>query len=446
MTDAVVPLWSPSERDLRESGLARFQEHAGRRHGFPTTGYDALWRWSVSETAAFWAELWDWFGLPDRPAGAPALEGEHAPGGHHWFAGTRLNLAAHVLGRGSDEAVAIVGTTEAGTRKVLTHKELREQALAFAATLTRLGIQPGDRVVGYLPNIPESVVAFLGTAAIGATWSSVGQDYQPSAVADRFGQLEPRVLVAADGYHWGGRQVDRLPAVAELQDLLPTVEHTVVVSHLGTAAPPRISTPIRAAHRLVGRRHRAARRRGAPAALDVPFDPPLWVLFSSGTTGLPKGIVHGHGGVLLEHFKLLGLHIDLGPDAPLLLVHHHQLDDVEHARLGLRSERRSSLRRQSRSTRPQRLWQIAAATSASPSSALSPATCWLARRPDLEPGRDLDLSACASSASTGSPLPPAPNRGCATTSGRRSSSRRSAAAPTSSAASRRRTHHSRLAR
>ena len=406
MTDAVVPLWSPSERDLRESGLARFQEHAGRRHGFPTTGYDALWRWSVSETAAFWAELWDWFGLPDRPAGAPALEGEHAPGGHHWFAGTRLNLAAHVLGRGSDEAVAIVGTTEAGTRKVLTHKELREQALAFAATLTRLGIQPGDRVVGYLPNIPESVVAFLGTAAIGATWSSVGQDYQPSAVADRFGQLEPRVLVAADGYHWGGRQVDRLPAVAELQDLLPTVEHTVVVSHLGTAAPPQISTPIRG--RTVSWADATAQPAdvGLPQPLDVPFDHPLWVVYSSGTTGLPKGMVHGHGGILLEMLKLQGLHHDLTErdrffwyTSPSWIMWNIQTSALA-VGASILCHDGSPVH-----PTPAALWQIVQDEGVT-FFGMSPGYLQAVENAGLRPGDEFDLSALRSLASTGSALPP----------------------------------------
>ncbi|HET8593866.1 MAG TPA: AMP-binding protein, partial [Intrasporangium sp.] len=233
----VEPLWTPTDYHLKGSALARFQRHVAQRHTVPAEGFDALWEWSTTEVADFWAEVWDWFGLPARPVDAPVLEGDHMPGGYRWFPGTRLNYADFLLAQGDPNDEAVIGTTEAGGRRALTRRELREQATAFAATLRRLGVREGDRVVGYLPNVPEAVVAFLGTALIGATWSAVGQDYAPDAVVHRFGQLEPRVLVAADGYHWAGRAVDRLAGVAELASGLPTVEHTIVVSHLG-AAPP----------------------------------------------------------------------------------------------------------------------------------------------------------------------------------------------------------------
>ena len=405
MPDPVEPLWSPSERDLRDSVLARFQQQAGGQHGFATSGYDALWHWSVTDPAAFWTQVWEWFGLPQPPEPDRVLEGEHGPGGHRWFTGARLNYAAHVLAQGDDDAVAVIGRTEAGTRQVLTRQELRSQALAFAATLLRLGIEPGDRVVGYLPNIPEAVVAFLGTAAVGATWSSVGQDYQPSAVADRFGQLEPRILVAADGYHWGGRQVDRLPALDELAELLPTVEHTVVVPHLATTARHASSS-------TDGRTLTWADATSAPSGtappepVDVPFDHPLWVVYSSGTTGLPKGMVHGHGGVLLEMLKLQGLHHDLTEvdrffwyTSPSWIMWNIQTSALA---VGASIVCYDGSPAQ---PTPAALWQVVQ-DEAVTFFGMSPGYLQATENAGLRPGDEFDLSALRSLASTGSPLPP----------------------------------------
>ncbi len=411
MTDAVVPLWSPSEHDLRESVLARFQQHVGSRHGLATSGYAALWRWSVTQPVAFWGEVWDWFDLPERPSPERVLEGEHAPGGHRWFPGTRLNYAAHVLALGDDDDIAVIGTTEAGRRHVLTRGELREQALAFAATLTGLGVRPGDRVVGYLPNIPEAVVAFLGAAAVGATWSSVGQDYQPSAVADRFGQLEPRVLVAADGYHWGGREVDRLPAVDELAGLLPTIEHTVVVPHLGTSrgAPAPTKTVTWAQATTVPSRDiapEASSETALPVPRDVRFDHPLWVVYSSGTTGLPKGMVHGHGGILLEMLKLHGLHHDLTETdrffwytSPSWIMWNIQTSALA-VGASIVCYDGSPMH-----PTPAALWRVVQDERVT-FFGMSPGYLEATENAGLRPGDEFDLSTLRSLASTGSPLPP----------------------------------------
>ncbi len=294
----------PGEHELHDSAIARLQRSLAERHDVPAAGYAELWRWSVEHPELFWGEVWDRFEI--GPRGDTVLAGESMPEHVTWFPGTELNFAAYVLSRGADDDIALVGTTEQGSGRVVTWRELREHATAFAVTLRRLGIGDGDRVVGYLPNIPEAVVAFLGAALVGAVWSSVGQDYAPGAVIARFGQLEPRVLVAADGYHWAGRLIERGDADAQVRAGLPTVEHTIFVPHLHDDVPPDTLPWAQAIHPADVRQHERQPRA-------VAFDHPLWVLYSSGTTGLPKGLVHGHGGILLEMLKTMSLHFDLGP-------------------------------------------------------------------------------------------------------------------------------------
>lgn len=397
MTDVVKPLWSPGERHLRDSQLARFQREVAGRHAVDPEGYDSLWTWSTTDVAGFWGEVWDWFGLPERSAADPVLEGDHMPGGFRWFGASRLSYAAFVLAQGADEDVAVVGTTEAGGRRALTRRELRDQALAFAATLERLGVRAGDRVVGYLPNIPEAVVAFLGTAAIGAVWSSVGQDYAPSAVADRFAQLEPRVLVAADGYHWGGRRVDRRPAVAELRAALPTVEHAVVVPHLGSATPDGTVAWAEATTADVGAAVTPAR---------LPFEHPLWVLYSSGTTGLPKGIVHSQGGILIEMLKTLSLHWDIGEGDRFFWytspswVMWNILASALAVGASIVCHDGSPVH-----PTPARLWDVVAEERVT-FFGTSPGFLQASENAGLRPGSELDLSALRGMGSTGSPLAP----------------------------------------
>lgn len=221
-----------------------------------------------------------------------------------WFPGGRLNYAEHALRTDDPTGTALISVDENGTTQHITWAELRSQVGALAAWLRRQGVTAGDRVVGYLPNSRHAVVAFLASAAIGAVWSACGQDYGAEGAATRFAQLEPAVLFAADGYRWNGRGHDRRAESAALRAALPSVRVTVQVPNLGLPILPHPSA-VSWDDALAD-----------PAECDfeqVPFDAPLWVLFSSGTTGNPKGIVHGHGGVLLDHHKLLGLHLDLGP-------------------------------------------------------------------------------------------------------------------------------------
>ncbi|MEV6639496.1 acetoacetate--CoA ligase [Amycolatopsis sp. NPDC051371] len=267
--------------------------------------YEDLWRWSVAEPADFWASVRDFFEVAMDGTPAAVLSGEMPRA--RWFAGTRLNYVDQLLRHPLGAEPAVIDLAEAPDgelafqERVLSWSELTRQVAAFAATLRELGVVRGDRVVGYLPDVAEAIVAFLASASIGAIWSSCGQDYSPAAASNRFSQLEPVVLVAADGYRFGGRERDRREAVKALLAELPTVRAAFLVPRLANGSVPGCRPW-----------SEALAIQGAELVPEpLPFDHPLWVLFSSGTTGRPKGIVHGHGGVLLEHLKSIGLHLDL---------------------------------------------------------------------------------------------------------------------------------------
>ena len=265
-----------------------------RAHGHDD--YEALRQWSVDDLEGFWAAVWDFFELGERPG--PVLADRSMPGAQ-WFPEVRVNYAERIFAGHDDDAVAIVHRSELRPTAEITWGELREQVARAAAGLRALGVGEGDRVVAYLPNIPETVVAFLATASLGAIWSSCSPDFGPRSVVDRFAQIEPKVLLAVDGYRYGGKDFDRREIVEGLRAQMPTLEHTVLLPYLGSG-PLEGTTlwdELLAEH---------AGLQFAP----VPFDHPLWVLYSSGTTGLPKAIVHGHGGILLEHLKKMHLHLD----------------------------------------------------------------------------------------------------------------------------------------
>ena len=287
------------------TAFARLCAERGAPVAADGTDYGALWRWSVTELAGFWTSVRDFFEVPMEGEAATVLSGEmpHA----RWFDGTRLNYVEQILRHPRSEEPAVIEVAEAAgggagfQDRVLSWAELVRQVTAFAVTLRDLGVVAGDRVAGYLPDIAEAVVAFLASASIGAVWSSCGQDYSPAAAVNRFGQLRPVVLVAADGYRFGGRGHDRRAAVKQLLEQLPTVRAAFLVPRLGSGTVPGCRPW-----------QDALAAQGAGLVPErLPFGHPLWVLFSSGTTGRPKGIVHGHGGVLLEHLKSLGLHLDL---------------------------------------------------------------------------------------------------------------------------------------
>ncbi|HNP55549.1 MAG TPA: acetoacetate--CoA ligase [Gordonia sp. (in: high G+C Gram-positive bacteria)] len=292
------PLWTPSAQQIADARITDFARHVRR----PDDDYDALWNWSVTDLPGFWAAIWGYFGLDAASDYDEVLADPTMPGAQ-WFTGATVNFAEHLLNQGEPGDVALVVADESGQSTSWTRERLRDEAGALAATLKAAGVGRGDVVVGYLPHIAETIVAFAATASLGAIWSGVGQDYVADAAIDRFGQLEPKVLITSTGYHFNGKQHERRADVVRLRDGLPTVTTTIVVERLGfdgeglgTSWADAVATPAEF------------------APVRVPFDHPLWVLFSSGTTGVPKGLVHGHGGILVEMLKQLGLHWDLRAD------------------------------------------------------------------------------------------------------------------------------------
>jgi acetoacetyl-CoA synthetase len=258
--------------------------------------YGELWEWSVSEIDAFWASLWTWFEIEASKPYERVLGRRGMPGAE-WFPGTELSYVEHVFRGHDDDAVALVHASEVRPLAETSWGELRAQTAAIRAGLVAHGVGRGDRVVAYMPNIPETAAAFFAAASIGAIWSSASPDFGARSVVDRFAQVEPKVLLAVDGYRYGGKDFDRRETIAELRRELPSLEHTFVLPYLGSE----------------GNWSELPRPGAALEFAQLPFDHPLWVLYSSGTTGLPKPIVHGQGGILLEHLKKMRLHLDVRP-------------------------------------------------------------------------------------------------------------------------------------
>ncbi|MDX6603003.1 MAG: acetoacetyl-CoA synthetase [Solirubrobacterales bacterium] len=300
-------LWEPSAELVERSRLREYMRWLEAERGLSFAGYDELWRWSVDDLEGFWSSIWDFFGVRADGEAERALGSREMPGAE-WFAGTSLNYAEHVFADKDDAETAILQASELRELGELSWGELRAQVAATAAGLRALGVERGDRVVAYMPNIPEAIVAFLATASIGAIWSSCSPDFGPASVIDRFAQIEPKVLFAVDGYRYGGKDFDRRETLAKLQAEIPSLERTVVLPYLDSE--PDLAPLRDAIHwgELLGP------NEGAELAFErVPFDHPLWVLYSSGTTGLPKAIVQSQGGILLEHLKKLHLHVDAHP-------------------------------------------------------------------------------------------------------------------------------------
>ncbi len=300
-------LWEPPADLIEQARLTEYMQWLESERGLRFEGYEELWRWSVDDLEAFWGSIWDFFGVQADGGFERVLDSREMPGAK-WFAGAELNYAEHVFAGKDDAETAILHASELRELSELSWGELETQVAALAAGLRELGLERGDRVVAYLPNIPEAIVAFLATASIGAIWSSCSPDFGPASVIDRFAQIEPKVLIAVDGYRYGGKDFDRRETIARLQAEMPSLRQTVVLPYLDPE--PHLS-PLRDA---MGWGELLARGEGVELSFErVPFDHPLWVLYSSGTTGLPKAIVQGQGGILIEHLKKLHLHVDAHP-------------------------------------------------------------------------------------------------------------------------------------
>lgn len=374
------PQWVPTERDIANARVTDFARFAGRRAGVAFADYSALWQWSVADIEGFWAALWDYFELGGREP--TVLEHPEMPGAR-WFPGTKVNYVDQVVRHVRSDRPAIIHVREDGPDREVSWDELLGRAAAFADTLRSFGVGPGDRVVAYLPNIPESVIAFLGTASVGAVWSACGQDYSAKAALDRLGQLEPKVLVAGDGYVFAGKYRDKRADVAALRDGLPSLVATFTLDDLGARVDQPLTTTV------------------------VDFEHPLWVLFSSGTTGLPKGIVHGHGGVMLEHLKAVALQADIGRSdtffwftSPSWMMWNFQVAGLLVGATIVCYEGSPS------APKPDTLWDIAARIGVTVLGT-SPGYVLGCIKADAHPAKTYDLSALRTVGITGSSLPPA---------------------------------------
>jgi acetoacetyl-CoA synthetase len=297
-------LWEPSAEAVERSAMTSYMRWLQSDRGLRFPDYHSLWKWSVTELEQFWASIWDHFGVRSASTYSQVLADRRMPGAS-WFEGAELNYAEHLFREKPAGEVAVLHASELRDLDRLTWGELREQVARIAAGLRSLGVERGDRVVAYLPNTPEALIAFLASASIGAVWSSCSPDFGARSVVDRFAQIEPKVLFCVDGYRYGGKDFDRRDTVAGLQAEIATLTRTVVVPYLNQE--PDL-TSLRDA--LTWPDLLSAGEGGALEFESLPFDHPLWILYSSGTTGLPKAIVQGHGGILLEHLKKLNLHVD----------------------------------------------------------------------------------------------------------------------------------------
>jgi acetoacetyl-CoA synthetase len=386
-------LWRPPADLHASTEIGRYMTWLRARRGLEFADYDALWRWSVEDLEAFWASIWEFYEIRAHAPYERVLADARMPGAQ-WFPGARLNYAEHLVGRDEDrDRVAVVAHSQTRPPLELTFGELRDQVARARAGLQRLGVGPGDRVVAYLPNIPETLVAFMATASLGAIWAACAPEFGARSVIDRFAQIEPKVMLAVAGYGFRDKYVDRREQVALIRSRLPSLEHVVHVPYGEATLPDAIPF---------------AEVLAEPAPLEftpVAFDHPIYVLFSSGTTGLPKAIVHGHGGQLLEHHKNQGLGWDLKPGARLLWFSTTAWM-MWNALISSLLLRASIVMLDGDPTWPDLLqqWRLAERFEAT-TMGVAPPYLMACRKAGLNPGRECDLHRLRVFCTAGSPLP-----------------------------------------
>jgi len=303
-------LWQPSQAQISRTNLHAFIQAANHRHGLQLADFDDLWSWSVSDSAAFWRLLWEFCGLTGDLGARDLHDADRLPGAR-WFPDGRVNYARNLLAPRPDNNEAMVFRGEDKVRRRVSFGELSAEVSRVQQGLQALGIGAGDRVCGYMPNMPETIIYMLATTALGAIWSSASPDFGVQGVLDRFGQIEPRLMVTVDGYYYNGKTHDIRDKVREIAARMPTLEQVVVVPYIGVADQPDALNGI--AHGVNHAAFTAAHSAGDIHYADLPFDHPLFIMFSSGTTGVPKCIVHGHGGTLIQQVKEHVLHSDCQP-------------------------------------------------------------------------------------------------------------------------------------
>ena len=383
----------------RITDYARWLNSQGRRQG--ARDYTALWRWSVSQPAEFWASIWDYFDVLGSRGAGPVISGKQMPD-ITWFSGSTVNYACNALraAKSTPDAVALVYRSEAGHAGALTYGELERRVAVLRAALGELGVGRGDRIAAYLPNSPQALIGLLATASLGAIWTSCSPDFGAPAVVDRFAQVSPKMLIAVDGYVYGGRKYDRRPEVAAIAAALPGLENMITVDYIGAWRAPDLPVPATAWESLDDRTATTCEFD------DVAFDHPLWVLYSSGTTGLPKPIVHGHGGVVLEHLKALCLQQDIGA-GDVFFWYTTTGWMMWNFLAGALLAGATAVAYDGSATHPEtgELWRLAAETGVTYFGSGAPylTACMKA---GLRPAAEHDLSRLRGVGSTGSPLPP----------------------------------------
>lgn len=390
-------LWTPSPDRVESSRMADFQRWIRLHRDVTAETYTELWQWSVTDPNAFWMSIWEYFDVVASTPPESALADSTMPGAV-WFPGARLNWAENLLrqARITPDAPAIVAVTEEATGTTTSWAELEEQTANLAAKFRELGVGPGDRVAAVLPNIAETVVALLATASVGAIWSCCAPDFGVKGLVDRFVQIEPTVFIGVDGYAWGGKRVDRSDVIGEVRRALTTVEHSITIRHLDPESPlPEGDLDFAA----------LVRGDADPTYAQLPFEHPLWILYSSGTTGLPKGIVHSHGGILLEALKANALAYDLGPSDRVLIaastawVVWNMLVDTMFTGCSIVTYDGSPT-----ATGPDTALRLCAEFAVT-RFGTGAAYLTLCEKQGAEPGKNYDLSALRSIMTTGSPLP-----------------------------------------